>query len=99
MSLPNDPRDVPEDVNVPTAVTIDVAVNARAHTLPAGSTLADLMALIDAIDTIGSAENEMRVSAATATAVNGEFVPIRQRAGRILREGDQITCFQLIVGG
>ena len=78
MSHPNDPGDAP------TSLSFTVTVNAQARTLPAASTLADLMALIDAT---------------SATAVNGEFVPISRRAGRVLREGDQVTCFQLIVGG
>ena len=82
MSLPNDPGDTPA------SLSFNVTVNAQARMLPAASTLADLMALIDATS-----------AAATATAVNGEFVPINRRAGRVLREGDQITCFQLIVGG
>ena len=104
MSIPNHPGDASADVNVPMALTFNVTVNAQARTLPAASTLADLMALIDAINAInanGSAENapQVRTAAATATAVNGEFVPIGRRAGHILRDGDQITCFQLIVGG
>ena len=80
MTLPNGPDDAPTSLSL-----INVTVNAQeARTLPAASTLADLMALIDAT---------------SATAVNGEFVPISRRAGRVLREGDQVTCFQLIVGG
>ena len=85
MSLPNGPGDAP------TALTfITVTVNAQARTLPVASTLADLMALIDATSA---------ATAATAMAVNGEFVPIGRRAGLVLCEGDQVTCFQLIVGG
>ena len=101
MSFPNDPVDTPSDVNVPTALSFNITVNAQARTLPAASTLADLIALMAVIDAIGGAENAPQVSAAsaTATAVNGEFVPISRRAARTLREGDQVTCFQLIVGG
>ena len=84
MSHPNDPGDAPTSLSF-----ITVTVNAQARTLPAASTLADLMTLIDATST----------ATATATAVNGEFVPISRRPGRVLREGDQVTCFQLIVGG
>lgn len=84
MSHPNDPG------AAPTSLSLTVTVNAQARTLPAASTLADLMALIDETSV---------ATTATATAVNGEFVPISRRAGRVLREGDQITCFQLIVGG
>ena len=86
MTLPNGPDDAPTSLSL-----INVTVNAQeARTLPAASTLADLMALIDATSA---------ATAATATAVNGEFVPISRRAGLVLREGDQVTCFQLIVGG
>ncbi|MBC7734118.1 MAG: MoaD/ThiS family protein [Bacteriovorax sp.] len=85
MSLPNDPDDAP------TSLSFTVTVNAQARTLPAASTLADLMALIG--------ETSTATAPATATAVNGEFVPISRRAARTLREGDQVTCFQLIVGG
>ena len=85
MSLPNDPDDAQA------SLSFNVTVNAQARTLPAASTLADLMALIDATSTA--------TAPATATAVNGEFVPISRRAERTLREGDQVTCFQLIVGG
>ena len=83
MTLPNGPDDAPTSLSL-----INVTVNAQARTLPAASTLADLMALIDATS-----------ATAAATAVNGEFVPISRRAGRVLCEGDQVTCFQLIVGG
>jgi sulfur carrier protein len=34
-----------------------------------------------------------------ATAINDNFVPRCSRAARWLRAGDQITCFQPIVGG
>ncbi|MBC7735533.1 MAG: MoaD/ThiS family protein [Bacteriovorax sp.] len=78
---------------MPPGSTIKVTANAQVHTLPVSSTLADLMALIGAT---GSTESARQ---ATATAVNGEFVSIHYRAGRILCDGDQITCFQLIVGG
>ena len=84
MSGPNEPDDAS------TSLSFNVTVNAQARMLPAASTLADLMALIDATSA---------TTAAIATAVNGEFVPISRRAGRVLREGDQVTCFQLIVGG
>ena len=89
MTLPNGPGDAPT-----ASIFITVTVNAQARTLPAASTLADLMALIDATSAATTA-----TATATATAVNGEFIPIGQRARRTLREGDQITCFQLIVGG
>ena len=93
MSIPNDP------VDVPAVLGFNVTVNARARTLPAATTLADLMALMAAVDSIDGSKSAPQTGAATATAVNGEFVPIGQCARRTLREGDQITCFQLIVGG
>ena len=93
MSLPNDPGDAP------TPLSFNVSVNAQARTLPAASTLADLIAMIGATSAGDSAENAPQTNPATATAVNGEFVPISRRAERVLREGDQVTCFQLIVGG
>jgi len=34
-----------------------------------------------------------------ATALNGEFVPRTERAARVLRNGDKVTCFQAITGG
>lgn len=34
-----------------------------------------------------------------ATAVNGEFVAISERAARVLRSGDEVTTFQPIFGG
>jgi sulfur carrier protein len=35
----------------------------------------------------------------SATAINGEFVPRSQRAEHLLAQGDQITTFEVIVGG
>lgn len=34
-----------------------------------------------------------------ATAVNGEFVAISERAARVLRSGDEVMTFQPIFGG
>jgi sulfur carrier protein len=65
----------------------NVHVNGQLHSLRAATTLAGL------VDELTAAPHNM------ATALNGEFVPRNQRAGRILQEGDHITCFQLIAGG
>ncbi len=55
--------------------------------LPAGSSLADLVAAA------GHAPE------AVATAIGGDFVPRGQRAGRALAAGDAVLLFQPIVGG
>ncbi|MGV7206371.1 sulfur carrier protein ThiS [Oxalobacteraceae bacterium A2-2] len=66
--------------------TIAVTVNGTPHQVDA-ATLADLLALLDhAPDSV-------------ATAVNGEYVARGLRGAHILQAGDQITCFQAIVGG
>lgn len=66
---------------------ITVQLNGEPRELPAGSTLADLIAAL------GQAPE------AQATAVNGDFVPRTLRAARTLHDGDQVLCFQPIVGG
>lgn len=56
-------------------------------TLPAGSTLADVVARLGhAADAVG-------------TAVNGAFVARTARAGWLLRQDDAVLLFQPIVGG
>jgi len=67
--------------------TLDVSVNGQAHRLAASDTLADL------IGRLGHAPERV------ATALNGEFVPRTERAARVLRNGDKVTCFQAITGG
>lgn len=82
------------------SVSMEVSVNGQPHTLPAASTLADLMTLLArlaASEATGSANPSSQ--AATATAVNGAFVSLHQRTDCVLHAGDQVTCFQLIVGG
>lgn len=64
-----------------------VTVNGESHALPAGATLAALLARL------GHAPDSV------ATAVNGAFVARRERTDRVLCDGDQVTCFQAIVGG
>ncbi|HSW19891.1 MAG TPA: sulfur carrier protein ThiS [Ramlibacter sp.] len=66
---------------------IAVTLNGTPHTLPAGQTLADLIAQLDA------------PPQALATAVNGEFVARQARSERQLREGDAVFTFQPITGG
>jgi sulfur carrier protein len=66
--------------------TITVTVNGAPHQVDA-ATLADLLALL------GHAPESV------ATAVNGDYVARALRATHILQAGDQITCFQAIVGG
>jgi sulfur carrier protein len=64
-----------------------ITVNGEPHQLHAGDTLADLLLQL------GHAPDSV------ATAVNGAFVPRGDRAAQALHPGDQITCFQPIVGG
>ena len=66
---------------------IAITLNGEARELPAGQTLADLIALLDA------------PPQALATAVNGEFVAREARAGRELNDGDAVFTFQPITGG
>ncbi|WP_395702189.1 sulfur carrier protein ThiS [Aquabacterium sp.] len=71
--------------NGPTLVT--VRLGDRLHTVPANSTLADLLQLS------GEASDSV------ATAVDGQFVPRAARAGFVLAEGQQVLLFHPIVGG
>lgn len=68
-------------------LAIALSVNGQPHRVPDGSTLADL------ITHLGQAPQGL------ATALNGEFVARESRANQRLRAGDQVTCFQAIVGG
>lgn len=74
------------------ADTITIQTDAGALSLPAGSTLAQAVELIQAR---GAARGEERV----ATAVNGEFVASSRRADHVLCDGDTVLCFQAITGG
>jgi len=65
----------------------EVLVNGQVHTLVTARTLAEL------IGELGHAPEGV------ATALNGEFVARGQRAERVLRDGDRVTCFQAITGG
>lgn len=66
---------------------IPITVNGQPREVPAGSSLADLVAQL--------ADSPQ----ALATAVNQEFVARDARAARILRSGDQVYTFQPITGG
>jgi len=67
--------------------SLQIWVNDRAHTLPAASTLAALIA------ELGHAPESV------ATALNGCFVARDERDAQALVDGDHVTCFQAIVGG
>lgn len=64
-----------------------IFVNGKEHVIPAGLSLDDLLQLLG------------NTSPATATAVNGIFVPRDGRANCLLEAGDQVHCFQVITGG
>lgn len=66
---------------------IPITVNGQPREVPAGSSLADLVAQL--------ADSPQ----ALATAVNQEFVARDTRAARILQAGDQVYTFQPITGG
>jgi sulfur carrier protein len=64
-----------------------IALNGQPREVPAGSSLADLVAeLVDSPQ-------------ALATAVNQEFVARDARAACLLQPGDQVFTFQPITGG
>ena len=66
---------------------IHITLNGEARQLPAGSTLADVLA------TSG------QPGATFASAVNGEFVARDARATTPLADGDAVFTFQAITGG
>jgi len=66
---------------------ITVQLDNRAHRVPAGTTLAALLA------ELGHAPRDV------ATAVNGRHVPRDDRASLALRAGDAVLLFKPIVGG
>ncbi|MEJ3621241.1 sulfur carrier protein ThiS [Brachymonas sp. G13] len=69
------------------AATLQLQLNGEPLSLPAGSTLQDLL-LARGLD-----------PASHATAVNGSFVARDARPAHLLQPGDAVTCFQAIVGG
>jgi sulfur carrier protein len=66
---------------------IAVLLDGQPHRVPAGATLADLVAQLG------------HASEAVSTAVNGDFVARSARPARVLLEGDAVLLFQPIVGG
>ena len=70
----------------PSTITVRLEGD-RVQALPAGSTLADLVALL------GHAPQ------AVGTAVDGRFVPREQRAAQPLSDRQRVLLFQPIVGG
>ena len=70
----------------PGADAITVQLDGQPHAVPAGTTLAELVAAL------GHEEK------AVSTALNGEFIARTARA-RVLRADDVVLLFQPIVGG
>ena len=67
--------------------TITILLDEQPHEIPAGSSLAQLLALLE------------RAPDSAATAVNGRFVAREARPGTVLKDGDQVLLFKPIVGG
>jgi sulfur carrier protein len=68
-------------------VSVEVTVNGEAREVPAGTTVAELVA----------AATEL--TAGVAAAVNGEVVPRRRWPGTQLRDGDQVEVVTAVQGG
>lgn len=66
---------------------VEIELDGLAHTVPAGTTLAEL------VSRLGHADQ------AVATALNQSFVARPLRAQAVLQPGDQVLLFQPIVGG
>jgi sulfur carrier protein len=58
--------------------------------LPLGSTVAHALTLL---------LNDSDQADAMATALNGQFVPRREREQVVLNDGDTLLCFAAITGG
>lgn len=71
----------------PNAQSLEVSVNGQPRSLPAGSTLADLVA------ELGLAERRF------AVAVNRDVVPRSGLAGRALAAGDRVEILEAVGGG
>lgn len=70
---------------------ITVHTDQGVQQLPAGSTVADLLAQLN--------QAKGMDDTALATAVNGEFVPRSERSQHTLNDGDAVLCFSAITGG
>lgn len=77
----------PQGAPVRETATLQIELDGQPHALPAGQTLAELVAAL------GHAPQ------AVGTALNGEFVARGARAAHRLRDGDAVVLFQPIVGG
>lgn len=66
-----------------------VRVDGAEHCVPAGTTLAALLAGMDGVGD----------GAAFATAINGDFVAREARAARVLADGDEVVLVRPITGG
>ncbi len=73
-------------MNMGSTTQITIQLDGQPHRVPAGTTLADLVAALG------------HEPQAVSTALNGEFVA-RAARGRVLAEGDAVLLFQPIVGG
>jgi sulfur carrier protein len=67
--------------------TITIYLDDQPQPMPAGSTLADLLAQLQ------------RAPESVATALNGQFVARDARPDTVLSDGDQVLLFKPIVGG
>lgn len=71
--------------------SISIALNGEAHTVSAGTTLADLLAQVR--------PDLDQERAALATAINGRHIARNMRAQQVLQANDQVTTFEPISGG
>ncbi|RQO55632.1 thiamine biosynthesis protein ThiS [Paucibacter sp. KBW04] len=69
------------------STTIQIQLDEQALSLPAHTTLAQLL------------EQSQRSPESVATALNGRFVPREARPGTPLHDGDTVLLFKPIVGG
>lgn len=74
-------------MNTLTTDTIELRLDGAPHRVPAGTTLAELMAQLD------------HRPGDVSTAVNGSFVPRGERVAYTLNAGDAVLVFQPIVAG
>ena len=74
----------------PCEASVTVRTDRGPVPLPAGSTVADALALL---------LSDTQQAAGMATAVNGEFVSRHDRATHILQDGDALLLFGAITGG
>ena len=72
------------------STSITIQTDRGPLTLPPGSTVAHALTLL---------LKEPSDTDAMATALNGQFVPRREREQVVLNEGDTLLCFAAITGG